>query len=196
MSQLADQGLPARTGLVEDFEAALSRVGGRVILTDLAGLGTAVAGAVWEISSGGEARALTAACWKTSEILALGLPDALARAGCRVSDGDGSATADIGLTWADRAVAATGSVMVTSGPDRQRSTTLLPPHNFVILEVSRLVATTGDLFRQVGQIAHTGGLPANVALITGPSRSADIEMDLSIGVHGPKSLTVFVIRDR
>ena len=97
------------------------------------------------------------------------------------------AEADVGVSSAQAALSETGTVVVDSGPGRSRLVTLLPPVHVVLLPADRLVA---DLFALVEQQEQP--LPANVTLISGPSKTADIEQTLAIGVHGPRRLVVIV----
>jgi len=104
------------------------------------------------------------------------------------------ANADLGLTGADLAVAETGSIVLRSGPGRPRSTSLLPACHVAVFDRTRLV----ESLAQVGvflEAWHEGpsAFGANVSIITGPSRTADIELTLTRGVHGPKEVhAVFV----
>jgi L-lactate utilization protein LutC len=103
---------------------------------------------------------------------------------------DFCATADIGLSGADAALAETGTVVVSSGPGQSRLATLLPPVHLAVVPASRL---TTDVFTWAAarQGDHKGTpLPANVVLISGPSKTADIEQTMAIGVHGPKRFIV------
>lgn len=93
-----------------------------------------------------------------------------------------------GITGASAAIAETGSLLITSGAGRPLSASLLPEIHVAIVPAERIVESPEDAMRHQD-------LPraAAAALITGPSRTADIEMTLTIGVHGPKELIVFVI---
>lgn len=95
-----------------------------------------------------------------------------------------AAQADIGIVMADHAVAYTGSITVLSANNKGRSVSLLPTVMFFIIPVDRLHTRLGEVlggFDQAGREA----LPAGIHFISGPSRSSDIENDLTIGVHGP-----------
>ncbi|MNW03394.1 Lactate utilization protein C [compost metagenome] len=84
----------------------------------------------------------------------------------------------------DFAVAYTGSLVVQSAAEEGRSVSLLPTALFAIIPVERMKTRLGevlDTFDAVGRET----LPAGIHFISGPSRSADIENDLTIGVHGP-----------
>lgn len=98
--------------------------------------------------------------------------------------------ADAGLSGADAALAETGTLVVSSGPGKSRLATLLPPVHIAMVPTSRL---TADLFTWTA--GRSGGLPANVTLISGPSKTADIEQTMAIGVHGPKRLIVILYED-
>lgn len=98
------------------------------------------------------------------------------------------AAADVGLSLADAALAETGSVVISSGPGKSRLATLLPPVHIAIVPPGRI---TTDLFTWTA--ARTGLRPANITLISGPSKTADIEQTMAIGVHGPKRFMVIVI---
>ena len=100
------------------------------------------------------------------------------------------AAADVGISGADAALAETGSVVISSGPGRSRLATLLPPVHVALVSTTLL---TSDLFTWTA--ARQGDLPANVVLVSGPSKTADIEQVLAIGVHGPKRFIVVLYDD-
>lgn len=103
---------------------------------------------------------------------------------------DFCAGADAGLTGVDAALAETGSLVVSSGPGRSRMVSLLPPVHIALVPASSL---TTDLFTWTA--ARSQATPAAVTLISGPSKTADIEQTLAIGVHGPKRLIVILIEE-
>jgi L-lactate utilization protein LutC len=98
--------------------------------------------------------------------------------------------ADVGLSGAEAAIAETGSIVVRSGPDRSRLATLLPPVHVAMVPESRLMS---DVFEWSASCAEP--MPANLTLISGPSKSADIEFELTFGIHGPKRLIVVLYGD-
>jgi len=100
------------------------------------------------------------------------------------------ATADVGVSGADAALAETGSVAVSSGPGKSRLATLLPPVHIALAPTSRL---TSDIFTWAA--ARAGLPPTNLTLISGPSKTADIEQVTAIGVHGPKRFVVILYQD-
>jgi L-lactate dehydrogenase complex protein LldG len=106
------------------------------------------------------------------------------------------ASADLGVTGADLAVAETGTLVLVSAAGRPRSTSLLPPCHVAIFGREALL----ESLEQVGlalEAWHEGTPPAErgavINFITGPSRTADIELTLTRGVHGPKEIhAIFV----
>jgi L-lactate dehydrogenase complex protein LldG len=100
------------------------------------------------------------------------------------------AAADAGISGADAALAETGSIVISSGPGKSRLVPLLPPVHIVLAPTSRL---TTDLFTWTA--ARGDAMPANVTLVSGPSKTADIEQTMAIGVHGPKRLIVILYDD-
>jgi len=106
------------------------------------------------------------------------------------------AAADVGVTGVDLAVAETGSLVLLSGAGRPRSTSLLPPYHVAVFDRGALVESLSQVgvFLEAwhdGELAPWRGGAINV--ITGPSRTADIELTLTRGVHGPKEVhAVFV----
>ncbi|WP_411349887.1 LutC/YkgG family protein [Paenibacillus sp. WLX2291] len=103
-----------------------------------------------------------------------------------------AAEADIGVVLADGAAAYTGTVMVTSAAQQGRSVSLLPTVCVVLLPRERLFTRLGELLIPLDTRGREN-LPAGVHFISGPSRSSDIENDLTIGVHGPGIIYTLLI---
>lgn len=95
-----------------------------------------------------------------------------------------AAEMDIGIVMADYAVSHTGSIVVLSSKDKGRSVSLLPTVLIAIIPLERLKTRIGEVLTHFDDVGR-GNLPAGIHFISGPSRSADIENDLTIGVHGP-----------
>ncbi len=96
---------------------------------------------------------------------------------------------DLGISTAQAAIAETGTLVLESVAERHRFVSLVPPVHIAIVDASRIVETVADalaLLRLDKEIS-----PA-VTFITGPSRTADIELTLAIGVHGPQELYVII----
>ena len=99
------------------------------------------------------------------------------------------------LSGVDAAIAESGTLLVLSGPGRGRLASLLPPIHIAILPADRIVRSLPDAF---GLLAARYGSAfvqerSNITLISGPSRTADIEQSLTLGVHGPKELHVVIV---
>lgn len=103
-----------------------------------------------------------------------------------------AAEADFGVVLADHAVAYTGSVVVKSAANKGRSVSLLPTALFVLIPRDRLKTRLGEVLKPLDE-AGREALPAGIHFISGPSRSADIENDLTIGVHGPGIVYALII---
>jgi L-lactate dehydrogenase complex protein LldG len=97
----------------------------------------------------------------------------------------GAAAADLGVTGALFGLAATGSVVVSSARAGGRSASLLPPVHLALLPAGQVLASASELWRRMGE-HFPDGPPSQLVAISGPSRSADIEFTLTVGVHGPK----------
>jgi L-lactate dehydrogenase complex protein LldG len=108
-----------------------------------------------------------------------------------LSNASASAEADLGVTGAAFGVALTGSLLVDTRRAGGRTASLLPPLHIALVRAERIVATPGALLRALPK--QPGGLPSNLVFITGPSRSADIELQLTLGVHGPRELWVGIL---
>ena len=96
---------------------------------------------------------------------------------------------DIGISSAQAAIAETGTLVLDSAFERHRLLSLVPPVHIAIVGASQICETLGEALALV----HRGGeISPAVTFITGPSRTADIELTLAIGVHGPQQLYVIV----
>jgi L-lactate dehydrogenase complex protein LldG len=116
----------------------------------------------------------------------------LAALGVEVLDWDGpgaAARADLGVTGAAFGIAATGSIVVAAGRAGGRGASLLPPVHAALVREEALLKTPADLWRHMGS-CFPEGLPSQAVVITGPSRTGDIELVLVRGVHGPGHLWV------
>lgn len=85
------------------------------------------------------------------------------------------------------AVAETGTIVCSSEGGRAVQAGLLPAHHVAIVRRDRIFDTLDDFFAAVASVP-----PTNMTLVTGPSRTADIELTLAIGVHGPERLDIIV----
>lgn len=98
---------------------------------------------------------------------------------------------DAGITGTLGAVAETGSLVLWPSAEEPRLLSLVPHMHVALLRADRLY----DTFRQVmTENRWSEGMPTNALLVSGPSKTADIEQTLAYGVHGPKRLVVVVVR--
>ncbi|MFC4597879.1 LutC/YkgG family protein [Cohnella hongkongensis] len=125
------------------------------------------------------------------ELADLGLEERLPEAKISVWNTDAeenwkarSAEADIGVVLVDHAAAYTSSMVVLSSKDKGRSVSLLPTVLIAIIPIDRLKTRLGEVMA-IFDGSGRESLPAGIHFISGPSRSSDIENDLTIGVHGP-----------
>jgi L-lactate dehydrogenase complex protein LldG len=96
----------------------------------------------------------------------------------------------VGITGAHAALVDTGTVVLVHGDGRGRLVSLLPPVHVALVPIGRLHATLGELFVAEPALLRAS---ANVVFVTGPSRTADIEMTLTRGVHGPRIVHVVFV---
>jgi L-lactate dehydrogenase complex protein LldG len=116
----------------------------------------------------------------------------LSGTGCGVAppSRDMAAGADLGITGALLGVASTGSILVAAAPGAPRVASLLPPVHLAVLPEKHILPGFEELFDVLpGHLASS----SQALLITGPSRTADIELSLVRGVHGPGRTTILVI---
>ncbi len=104
------------------------------------------------------------------------------------------AHADAGITSASCAIAATGTLVLEMGPGRSRAASLLVPVHLAIVRASQLVPRLEDyLARQRANHLQAFDDSSNIVFVTGASRTADIEMSVVYGVHGPLELHIVMI---
>ena len=104
---------------------------------------------------------------------------------------DRCAAVQVGITGAEYALADTGSLVMLSSAQEARLISLLPPAHIAVVPVEHLLTGLDELFTLLPRPAEQ---TSSMVLITGPSRTADIEQILVRGVHGPGRITVFIAR--
>jgi L-lactate dehydrogenase complex protein LldG len=130
--------------------------------------------------------------WSLEHIPIPGLAAALAGANVAVVGQDDRAR--VGLTGVDAALAATGSLVLMSGPGRFRAASLLPSVHIAVVAAGQIVPDLESwLAAQKAAGRQSLSLPSNIVVVTGPSRTADIAMQLVMGMHGPRELHVVVL---
>ncbi|MDG5786461.1 lactate utilization protein C [Evansella sp. AB-P1] len=104
--------------------------------------------------------------------------------------------ANIGITFADIALAESGTVVLLSDSGKGRSVSLLPRKYLAVIPKSIIVARMTQATEKIHEIAEEKGrMPSCINFISGPSNSADIELRLVVGVHGPVEATYIIIED-
>ena len=96
---------------------------------------------------------------------------------------------DVGISTTQAAIAETGTLVLDSTRERHRLVSLVPPVHIAIVRASQIYRTLGEVLTLIRKDKEVS--PA-ITFITGPSRTADIELTLAIGVHGPQELYVIV----
>jgi len=180
--------------LVEIFSENLKAVGGRC---EVAGNEPEIVAALTRIISDLQKTLLRGRRIAISD--ASGLERMLGQIGVEFDEISTSPTAaelfdyDIGISTAQAAIAETGTLVLESESERHRLVSLVPPVHIAIVDAAVICQTLGEALAAVGRGSE---LSPTVTLITGPSRTADIELTLAIGVHGPQELYVIVNEGR
>jgi L-lactate utilization protein LutC len=181
------------TSLADRFQGEVEAVGGTVRRARDLGEASKV---LREVIGG--RRAVT---WSRAEFSGWDVDWLWEEGGCVAWSGGGSdaaerfrtlaASSPVGITTAQAAIASTGTLVLASGPGRPRSVSLLPPTHVALLRAERLRERMGEAFAEI--LRSPGGPPSATLLVTGPSRTSDIENDLTIGVHGPGEVVVVLL---
>ena len=176
----------SRTQLIDQFTAAAINVGSEVISVD------SVAAAAAYITEQIEGSLLLPSFSSGSRFK---LKAALTRAGVTIETDNlrsVAAQAEAGITGVNFAIADTGTLVLESTAEDIRLATTLPPKQFALLDPQKVVADGLEAVKPLRQLHQRD--PRNyIAYVTGPSRTADIERVLTIGVHGPKELFIILV---
>ena len=107
------------------------------------------------------------------------------------------ARADLGLSGVDAVIAETGTLMLQAQPGQMRGVSLLPPVHVAVARTDQVVATFADALRTVRQSGEDmqQNLTSCISFVTGPSRTGDIELKLTVGVHGPGEMHLILLDD-
>jgi len=104
------------------------------------------------------------------------------------------ATALFGITGAEAALSATGSLVLVSGPGRHRTTSLLPRTHIAVITQDQILPNMESWLVTQRENEHKSfNQAANINIVSGPSRTADIAMELILGMHGPENLHIIII---
>jgi L-lactate dehydrogenase complex protein LldG len=189
-------------GLIEQFDAELSALHAHVHVCDGAGAALEL---VCELVERAQARQVLS--WGLDQLPLPDLLPTLAAMGVasvdrQVLGADRSAQyaalepITVGITAVDAAISESGTMLLVSGPERGRLASLLPPLHIALLPAERLSRTLPDAFARLREELGPELFRdrSNLTLITGPSRTADIELSLTLGVHGPRELHAIIIQ--
>lgn len=99
---------------------------------------------------------------------------------------------DAGITSTYGAIAETGALILWSSEEEPRQMSLVPPIHIAVLQADKIYNTFLEVMQKENWAA---GMPTNAFLISGPSKTADIELTLAFGVHGPRELIVLVVNE-
>jgi L-lactate dehydrogenase complex protein LldG len=134
-----------------------------------------------------------ATLWTTPELVAWGVASSLEALGVEIvpaqADKHLVAACELGVTGADVALPETGTLQLHSSPERPRVVSLLPRVHLAIFTPAVLRADLHQAFASAKDSGYS-------VFVTGPSRTSDIELTLTLGVHGPKSLYAWVLDER
>ena len=114
-----------------------------------------------------------------------------AAAGLQVEARPATGEDAVGISGVFCAIAETGTLMLLSGPDSYATTSLLPETHIAVVPAARIVRSIEDGWDLLRN--ERGALPRQVTFVSGPSRTADIEMTLVLGIHGPYRVHVIVV---
>jgi len=131
-----------------------------------------------------------ATMWQTAELQALGVSEILLGQGVEIVSSqtgkDALARCDLGVTGVDMALPETGTLVLRASPERSRAVSLLPRVHLALVRPAHLRADLETVLREIRTDPY-------FVFVTGPSRTADIELTVTIGVHGPQVLYVWVL---
>jgi len=122
-------------------------------------------------------------------LLGIGIPTIDTNDGYEIDDLE---SCDVGITECDALIAQTGTILVTTQSAGGRALSVLPPHHVVIARREQLLPDLTAAY-QLLHSKYKSTFPTTISLITGPSRTGDIERILVLGAHGPKRLTIFCV---
>jgi L-lactate dehydrogenase complex protein LldG len=99
----------------------------------------------------------------------------------------------VSLSHAFAGVAETGTLILTSGADNPTTLNFLPENHIVVLDAADLGGSYEDAWDRVRKAYGAGKMPRTVNMISGPSRTADVEQTIQLGAHGPRALHVIIV---
>lgn len=193
--------LPAQDDLVGQFVAELAKLEGKAYRAASADEALAIIDRLIE-----ETHTTSVIGWDLDQIGLPGLPELLAARGITPAKADVRGEGrkarlqelepiPICLSGAELAIAESGTLLLRHGPGKPRIASLLAPCHIAVIFRHQLVRGLGEALALLAQRYGDDifGPTSNLTFITGPSRTADIEMTLSLGIHGPPQIHVIVV---
>lgn len=116
------------------------------------------------------------------------------RGGPEIATGPSDGSDLVGLSHALGGVAETGTLILTSGTDNPSTLNFLPENHIVLVDADDITGSYEEIWTRVRRRFGKGKMPRTLNMITGPSRSADIEQTLILGAHGPIRLHIIVVK--
>jgi L-lactate dehydrogenase complex protein LldG len=113
----------------------------------------------------------------------------------KISHGPAREPDQVSVTGAFAAVAETGTLMLHSGPEGPTTLNFLPENHIVVLRASQIVGAYEEGWARLRKVFGNGYMPRTVNMISGPSRTGDIEQKIELGAHGPRRLHVIIVED-
>jgi L-lactate dehydrogenase complex protein LldG len=170
----------------EQFLGEIKKLSGTTLLLD----GQSIEGALWAFVN--EEKIRKATVWDDPLLKQLGIAGHLRELGVELlspnADKHEMALCDLGVTTADYLLPETGTLVLRSSFEKPRGVSLLPRIHLAIVHPAMLRADLHQVFAETKNSHY-------FVFITGPSRTADIELTVTLGVHGPKNLAVWMLEE-
>ena len=195
VSQIKGNCEDQRAELIGRFESESIRIGARFYRAPSA---EAAVHHIEDVCRAREAKRIVG--WQGQVIAEVGLRERLEESGAEfLTETTGrefiraAEAADIGISGVDYALADTGTLVLLARKGQARSISLLPPVHIAVVRPGQILSGLSDLFPILRADAKSRDLSSAITFITGPSRTADIELTLVVGVHGPQQLHVLLL---
>lgn len=111
----------------------------------------------------------------------------------RVKRGASDGNDEVGLSHATAAIAETGTLVMVSGKDNPTTINFLPEHHIVVVDAADIAGDLEAVLAKIRKRYGKGEMPRTLNLISGPSRSGDVEQKIILGAHGPRALHIIVV---
>jgi L-lactate dehydrogenase complex protein LldG len=100
----------------------------------------------------------------------------------------------VSVSRAFAGVAETGTLVLVSGPDNPTSLNFLPENHIVVIEADRIAGAYEEVWARLRETYGAGLMPRALNMISGPSRTADVEQTIQLGAHGPRRLHILIVK--